>query len=103
MNTESDDNLDDENDEGLDGESDEFDKEIEVSFIPRAQALTDLGITDAEFESALMVALEEREVLANAVESDEDMPPLEEMLLRIGAKSYQLDELADIEISGDLS
>lgn len=113
MNAESDD-LDDAMDDEIDGELDDdldgefgddfdFDEEVEVSFLPREQALTELGITEHAFEAALIVALEEREALVNAAGSDEDLPPLEQMLLHIGAKSYQIDELADIEIGGDVS
>ena len=80
----------------------EFDEEVEVSFLPRSEALSDLGISDEQFEAALIVALDEREALVNAAGSDEDLPPLEQILLHIGGKSYQIDELADIEIEGDV-
>lgn len=77
--------------------------EIEVSIDPRAEALAQFGITDEKFSEALLVAFEKREELAERDDlTDEDMPFLEEMLLDIGGKSYKLEDLADVEIRGDL-
>jgi hypothetical protein len=82
-------------------ESDEDIPEVEIIFNPRAEALTKCGISEADFEAALSIALDRREVLAAQWEgTDEDFPALEEMSLRIGGVTYKLEDLADVDIRG---
>jgi hypothetical protein len=84
-------------------EDDEIVGEVEISFIPRPEALAAFGIAPDEFKAALGAALEEREDRAAGYDGDDDeFPPMNEMPLRIGGVSYKLDELADVVIrSGD--
>jgi hypothetical protein len=80
---------------------DEVTDEVEISFVPRPQALADLGIAPEEFEEALLAALEEREALAARADTgDDEFPPLQEMPLNIGGLSYKLEELAEVVIRG---
>jgi hypothetical protein len=88
----------------LNAESDdEINGEVELSFLPRPQVLADMGIAPEDFEAALLLALEGREALAARDEvDDDDIPPLEEMSLSIGGKSFKLGDLADIEIRDEV-
>ena len=87
-----------------DGADDEISREIDVTYSPRPEVLADLDISPEEFEAALIVALDEREELANGDDlGEEGMPYLEEMLLKIRGVDFKLEDLADIETSGDLA
>jgi len=80
---------------------DEITHEVELSVLAREQTLADLGIDSAMFEAALLVALDEREALAAREDvRDDEIPPLEEMMLFIGGIAYKLEELADLEVRG---
>ncbi len=83
---------------------DEISHEIEVTYTPRPEVLADLGISPEEFEAALIVALDEFEVSANCDDPGEvEIPPLEQMMLKIRGIDYKLEDLAEVEIRGDVA
>lgn len=79
-------------------EGDEVDGEIEITFEPHQERFRELGISFDDFQDALMAALEAREAEAEGLDEEDELPPLEEMVLTIKGGSYKLEELADVEI-----
>lgn len=73
--------------------------EIEITFTPRHAVLAELGISEADFEEALIEALEEHESTVNELEEDDEgVPELGEITLEIGGAFYRLKDLSEIEI-----
>jgi hypothetical protein len=84
-------------------DNDEFTGEIEMIFTPRPEALSSRNISTEDFENALVIALEDRQSLEDDEDlEDEELSSIEEMELEIGGEFYKLEDLADIEIKGDL-
>lgn len=83
-------------------DEEEVEGEISISFAPRYEELSKLGITAEQFESSLLIALEEFETLSAREEIDADDLSLEEITLHIGGVPYRLGDLADIEIGDEL-
>ncbi len=82
---------------------DEILGEIEMIFTPRPEALASRNISADEFETALVLALEDRQSIEDDEEiDDEELSSFEEMELEINGETYKLEDLADIEIKGDL-
>lgn len=79
-------------------DEEEIEGEIAISFAPRYEELTKLGITPEQFESALLVALEEFEALSSRDDVNPDELSLEDMMLHISGTPYRLGDLADVEI-----
>lgn len=82
-------------------DDEEVEGEISISFAPRYDELGKLGITAEQFESSLLIALEEFETLSAREEIDADDLSLEEITLHIGGVPYRLGDLADIEIGDE--
>jgi len=83
-------------------DEDEHDEgEIEITINPREEDLERLGVTPEEFESALMATLDAYDKTIEAADPD-SVTPLEDARITLGGKSYPLQEVADIEISGGL-
>lgn len=85
-----------------DGCDHDHEGEISISFAPRFEDLTKHGITPEQFEEALLVGLEEFETLSAREDVNVDDLNLEEIVLRINGKEFQLSDLADVEISEEL-
>ena len=92
---------DDDDDEGDDEDDDELLGEIEISINPRDEDLAAIGVTPEEFETALMKTLEEYDHEIEIGDPDATSP-LEDAEIVLKGKAYRLQEVADIEISGDL-
>ena len=75
------------------------DGELTVTITPFAEALDDLQVTEAEFEAALVAALDRLEDLPD----DEEPAPLEEAEIVLNGRTFRLEEVAEIEIGGDPS
>ena len=82
-------------DEGVDESTDE----LTVTITPRPEALDELGIGEDEFEAALVAALDRLEELPD----EEEPAPLEEAEIVLNGRLFRLEEVAEIEIGGDLS
>jgi hypothetical protein len=82
-------------------ENEEDEGEISISFAPRYEELTKLGITADQFESALLIALDEFETLSARDDINPDELSLEEVTLHIGGTPHRLGDLADIEIGDE--
>jgi hypothetical protein len=86
-----------------DEDDDEILGEIEMIFTPRPEALASRNISAEDFENALVIALEDRQALEDGEDSDdEELSSIEELELEINGEFYKLEDLADIEIRGDL-
>ena len=77
------------------------DGEIEITINPRDEDLDALGVTPEEFETALMKTLEAYDKTIEA-DDPESITPLEDAEIVLAGKTLRLQEVADIEISGDL-
>lgn len=84
-----------------DDDDEEVEGEISISFAPRYEELTRLGISVEQFESSLLQALEEFETHSAQNDAEVDDLSLEEILLHIGGVPHRLGDLADIEIGDD--
>jgi len=80
-------------------DDEEVNGEIAISFSPRYEELQQLGIAPEQFESALLVALEEFEALTAREDVNPEELSLEDITLHIGGTPYRLGDLADVEFS----
>lgn len=80
-------------------DEEEIDGEIAISFAPRYEQLQELGIAPEQFESALLVALEEFETLTAREDINPEELSLEDITLHINGTPYRLGDLADVEFS----
>jgi hypothetical protein len=78
---------------------DEASEEYEIHFEPRLDDLAARGISEQDFETALLEALEGHEQRAAAAVSEDDVPDLEDIELVIDGRTHRLGDLADIAIS----
>jgi len=76
--------------------------EISISFAPRFEDLAKHGISPEQFESALLVGLEEFETLSAREDLNAEDLNLEDIVLRIDGKEFQLSDLADVEINDEM-
>ena len=83
----------------LSGGGDEELEELTVTITPRPAVLEELQVTEAEFETALVAALDRLEDLPD----EEEPAPVEEMEIQLSGRLFRLEEVADVEIEGDLS
>ena len=74
-------------------EEDEEEIELNINIEPKEEILKPLGVTQEEFKMALSNALD-----AAAAQSIEEVLPIEETLIILKGKQYQLEEVANIEI-----
>jgi hypothetical protein len=84
-----------------DHDHDHEDGEIEITINPREEDLTALGVSLEAFEAALMKTLDAYDKTIETSDPD-TIAPLEDAEIVLNGKSYKLQEVADIEISGDL-
>jgi hypothetical protein len=86
----------DDHDHDHDHDGNECCGEVAISIMPRDEDLAARGISQEDFDAAIVEAID-------AWENDDsdDQLPLEDRLLTIGGQSLRLGDLADIEISGD--
>ena len=75
------------------------DGEVEVTITPRVKVLDELNVTDDEFEWALGRALD----LLEEGPEDEEVAALEELEITLNGRLFRLEEVATVEIGGDLS
>ena len=75
------------------------DGEVEVTITPRAKVLDELNVTEDEFEWALGRALD----LLEEGPEDEEVAALEELEITLNGRLFRLEEVATVEIGGDLS
>ena len=73
--------------------------ELTVTITPRPAVLDELQIGEGEFETALVAALDRLEELPD----EEESAPLEEAEIVLNGRLFRLEEVAEIEIDGDLS
>ncbi len=94
--------ADDEHDDLFEDELEEDEEgEVEIHFEPRPEALSLHGITEDQFEQALLDALEAFDQrVASAAEGDE-LPDLEDLELTIDGKAHRLGDLSEITVSGE--
>ena len=101
----NDDNLvpeDDDLDDEIDADDDDLYDVVEMIFSPRTESLASFGISTEAFEEALVKALEARQQLDDEAVMSDDLAPISEMELEIEGRRFKLEDLADIEIGGDL-
>lgn len=82
-------------------DDDMLDGEIEIRFEPRLEVLARHGLSEEQFETALLDALEAYDQQVAAAENDDDLPELEDVTLQIDGSSYRLGDLAEISIAYD--
>ncbi|MFH5804513.1 hypothetical protein [Alienimonas sp. DA493] len=75
------------------------DGEVEVLITPRAAVLDELQVTEEEFEWALGRALD----LLEEGPEDEEVAALEDVEIWLNGRTFRLEEVAEVEIGGDLS
>ncbi|QDT14333.1 hypothetical protein [Alienimonas californiensis] len=75
------------------------DGEVELLITPRAAALDELQVTEEEFEWALGRALD----LLEEAPEDEEVAAVEDLEIQLNGRTFRLEEVAEIEIGGDLS
>lgn len=80
-------------------DEDEAEQEVEVMIVAREEALEKLGINPEAFEEALPDAIDKYHELVEALDDDTDAPPLEDMSVQIGERSYRLGDLAEVSVS----
>jgi len=80
------------------GEGEEGDGEVEALITPRAAVLDELQVTEHEFEWALGRSLD----LLEETDDDDDAA-LEDIEIVLNGRTFRLEEVAEVEIGGDLS
>jgi len=73
--------------------------EVEVLITPRAAVLDELQVTEHEFEWALGRSLD----LLEEAPDDEEPAALEDVEIILNGRTFRLEEVAEVEIGGDLS
>ncbi|QDU82139.1 hypothetical protein Pla110_38940 [Polystyrenella longa] len=88
----------------MDDESEEEEVlgEIELKVEPRIDKLEELGVTVDELSDAIEAALDKEERMLDNIENPDDICPIEEVPVELNGKIYKLEEVAEIEVSGDL-
>ncbi len=79
--------------------SGEPDGEVEVLITPRPAVLDELQVTEDEFEWALGRSLD----LLEEAPDDEETPALEDVEIVLNGRTFRLEEVAEVEIGGDLT
>jgi hypothetical protein len=82
--------------------SDEQPREIEVQINPLPEFLQAMAISQADFEKAVSLAFDESDPLIEAITDPDDMPSIHETKIIINGKEFNLGDIADITITGDL-
>ena len=75
------------------------DGQVDVLITPRAAVLDELLVTEDEFEWALGRCLD----LLEEGPEDEETPALEDVEIVLNGRTFRLEEVATVEIGGDLS
>ena len=73
--------------------------EVEVMIVPREEVLEGLGIDADAFEEALPDAIDKYHALIEKLDHEDDAPPLEDMAVKIGDRSYRLGDIAEVTVS----
>ena len=81
---------------------DDPDVEVQITIVPREDVIDQLGIDPEAFEEAMSKSLDDRFELIDSLGDDEDYPPIEEMPVTIGDRTFRLEEIAEIHISEDV-
>ncbi|MEZ6044531.1 MAG: hypothetical protein R3C11_02900 [Planctomycetaceae bacterium] len=76
--------------------------EIELNVEPRLDKLDELGVTVEELSDAIEAALDKEERMLENLENPDDICPIEEIPVELNGKIYKLEDVAEIEVSGDL-
>lgn len=84
-----------------DDDEDEAGDEVEVMIMPREDVLEGLGIDPDAFEEALPAAIDRYHEMVDALGGDDDVPPLEDMAVKIGDRSFRLGDIAEVSVSDD--
>lgn len=82
-----------------DFDDDDGGEELRITIEPRDEALEALGIDIDAFEEALEPAIDRFHKMIDGLDDAEDAPPIEDMPVRIGDRSYRLGDLADVSIA----
>lgn len=77
-------------------------EEVEVVIEPRFDRLDELGISPEEFEEAVSLALDAYHDLVESQGDPEETPDIDQLEVTIKGKTYELGEIAEIQITGDL-
>jgi len=81
-------------------DDDDFEEtEVHIMIEPREDALSRQGIDLDTFEEALSNAIDRRFEMIDGLGDDDEIPPIEEMPVAIGDRTFALKELADVMIS----
>lgn len=80
-------------------DDDEAGDEVEVMIVAREEMLESLGIDPQAFEDALPGAIDKYHEMVEGLPDENDAPPLEDMAVRIGDRSYRLGDIAEVSIS----
>jgi hypothetical protein len=80
---------------------DEGEIEVEIHFEPHPGVLQRLGLSEDQFEEALMEALEVHEAQAASATDEASLPAFEDITLTINGETHRLGDLAEVTISAD--
>lgn len=80
-------------------DEDESEQEVEVMIVAREETLEKLGIQPEAFEEALPDAIDKYHDMVESLDDEADAPPLEDMAVQIGARSFRLGDLAEVSVS----
>jgi hypothetical protein len=82
--------------------TDEEIPEIEINIEPRLDRLEALGVSQEDFEAAVMDALDRMDQVVDSVDDPDSVPALENVELEIQGRRFSLGEVAEITVSSDL-
>ena len=88
-------------DDDLGFDDDYSEDEVEVMIVPREDALERVGVSAEAFEEALADAIDKYHELIEGLADDDDAPPVEDMPVKIGDRSFRLGDLAEVQISDE--
>ena len=69
---------------------------IEINIEPRKDVLRNLGIPFDEFDTSLEAAID-----LNDSKTENDVLPVYELPITLGGRTFSLNEVADIQVTGD--
>jgi hypothetical protein len=82
-----------------DSDDDLEETEVHIMIEPRDEALAKLGIDLDAFEEALSNAIDQRFEMIDRLGEEDEIPPIEDLPVTIGERTFPLRELADVAIT----
>lgn len=83
---------------------DDFDDEeieVEIQIEPRDDVLAEHGISPESFEDALATAIDNYHEQIDRLDENDDVPGVEDMIVRVGDQEFRLGDLAEVHISDE--